>query len=158
MSLAFLDCFSGVAGDMWVGALLDLGLPLRDLQDVVAALGLADRCSLSSQRVRRGSLAGTRFCVDVAAEDASRHRHLPDILETPGFLAAMRLVPIEPEREGRFINLFYLDEHPQQALAALAERVPELSARGRMESPGKAVRLLFAGPYRPLIPLQYDFL
>ena len=84
--------------------------------------------------------------------------HLPDILETPGFLAAMRLVPIEPEREGRFINLFYLDAHPQQALAGLTERVPELSARGRLESPGKAVRLLFAGPYRPLVPLQYDFL
>ena len=83
---------------------------------------------------------------------------LPDILETPGFLAAMRLSSIEPESEGRFINVFYLDEHPKQALAALASRAPELSARGRLASPGDAIRPLFGGPYRPLVPLQYDFL
>lgn len=100
-------------------------------------------------------------------EDASRipevgawydEVHLPDILETPGFLAAMRLEAIEPEREGRFINLFYLDEHPEKALTAFRERIPELQERGRLESPGGAVRPLFGGPYRPLIPFQYDFL
>ncbi len=86
--------------------------------------------------------------------------HIPDILETPGFLAAVHLVPVDPdpERDGRFMNLFYLDAHPARALAALRERMPGLRDRGRLEAPGKAVRLLFGGPFRPLIPLEYDFL
>ena len=78
MTIAWLDCFSGVAGDMWVGALLDAGLPLADLQGPVASLGLD--VSLHAERVKRGSLAGVRFRVNVAAGGAS-HRHLSEILE-----------------------------------------------------------------------------
>lgn len=84
--------------------------------------------------------------------------HLPDIVETPGFLAALRLLPVSPEKQGRFINIFLLDETPAKALAAFRQRVPGLRDRGRLSSPGKSVRLLFGGPYQPLVPLQYDFL
>ncbi len=84
--------------------------------------------------------------------------HIPDILETPGFLAALRLLPIDPEERGRFMNVFLLDELPSKALPAFQARVPELSERGRLSPPGGAVRLLYAAPYRPLVPLQYDLL
>ena len=77
MTLAFLDCFSGVAGDMWVGALLDLGLPLADLEDPVRSLDLG--VTLAAVPVKRGSLAGVHFQVR-GAEGTSTHRHLEDIL------------------------------------------------------------------------------
>ena len=77
-SVAFLDCFSGVAGDMWVGALLDLGVRIAELEGPVASLGL-DGVSLHAERVRRGSLAGTHFQVRLARAPRS-HRHLGDIL------------------------------------------------------------------------------
>ncbi len=78
MTLAFLDCFSGVAGDMWVGALLDLGLPLEDLRPAVESLGLPG-VELHSERVTRGSLCGEHFQVRVAG-GGKPHRHLSDIL------------------------------------------------------------------------------
>lgn len=39
--IAYLDCFAGISGDMFLGALLDVGWPLEALQDVVAKLNLA---------------------------------------------------------------------------------------------------------------------
>jgi pyridinium-3,5-bisthiocarboxylic acid mononucleotide nickel chelatase len=77
-TVALLDCFSGVAGDMWVGAWLDLGLRLADLEGPVASLGLAG-VGLHAERVKRGSLAGTHFRVRLA-ESPRSHRHLGDIL------------------------------------------------------------------------------
>ncbi len=57
-----LDCSSGIAGDMFLGACLDLGLPLELLSDMVARLGLAG-VSVESRRALRGGFAGTRFRV-----------------------------------------------------------------------------------------------
>lgn len=78
MTLAYLDCFSGVAGDMWVGALLDLGLAIDDLRPAVDSLGLPG-VSLHSEPVTRGSLRGEHFQVRVAG-GLKPHRHLSDIL------------------------------------------------------------------------------
>jgi uncharacterized protein (TIGR00299 family) protein len=65
MRIAILDAWSGVAGDMWVGAMLDAGLPLAPLQAAVRSLALPG-VALRAERVRRGGLAGTHFVVDVA--------------------------------------------------------------------------------------------
>ncbi|TMA69994.1 MAG: DUF111 family protein, partial [Deltaproteobacteria bacterium] len=42
MRIVVLDAFSGISGDMTVGALLDLGLPLDRIREAIAALGLRD--------------------------------------------------------------------------------------------------------------------
>jgi uncharacterized protein (TIGR00299 family) protein len=62
MTAYHLDCGSGIAGDMFLGACLDLGLPLAVLSGVVDRLGLAG-VSLESRKARRGGFAGTRFRV-----------------------------------------------------------------------------------------------
>ena len=69
MRFAYFDCFAGAAGDMIVGALLDAGLELEALQEVVGTLELGGY-SISADRVHRAGLAGTKF--DVHVEQAEQ--------------------------------------------------------------------------------------
>lgn len=64
MRVAVLDAWSGVAGDMWVGAMLDLGLPLAPLAAAVQSLQLPG-VSLRAEKVLRAGLSGTHFTVAV---------------------------------------------------------------------------------------------
>jgi uncharacterized protein (TIGR00299 family) protein len=57
-----LDCSSGIAGDMFLGACLDLGMPVEALADAVARLGLAG-VAVESRKASRGGFVGTRFRV-----------------------------------------------------------------------------------------------
>jgi uncharacterized protein (TIGR00299 family) protein len=75
--LLYFDCFSGLAGDMIVGALIDLGVPLDTVRSAVAALPLSG-CELRTEKVERQSIAATRFVVDVDGEQQP-HRHYSDI-------------------------------------------------------------------------------
>jgi pyridinium-3,5-bisthiocarboxylic acid mononucleotide nickel chelatase len=63
MRIAYLDCFSGISGDMFLGALVDVGVSPKLLEDTVAALDLGARLEVS--RVVRGGIAATK--VDVYA-------------------------------------------------------------------------------------------
>lgn len=64
MRVAVFDAFAGVAGDMWVGAMLDLGLPLAPLVDAVRSLQLPG-VSIHAAKVLRSSLSGTHFTVAI---------------------------------------------------------------------------------------------
>lgn len=77
MKIAYLDCFSGLSGDMFLGALLDAGLPLDDLRAVLGSLPLSGY-RLEVNREGRNHLYGTRFVVQVE-EDQHAHRGLNDI-------------------------------------------------------------------------------
>jgi len=61
MRIAYLDCFSGISGDMFLGALVDAGVPARLLEETVAALDVGARLEVS--RVDRGSISAVK--VDV---------------------------------------------------------------------------------------------
>jgi len=71
--VVFLDCVSGVSGDMFVAALLDLGLPLARLKGVLRGLPLRGY-SVRTRRVERAGIAATRFVVEAAHEHAHRGR------------------------------------------------------------------------------------
>ena len=64
MRIAYLECFSGMSGDMFLGALIDAGVPPRVLEETVAALGLGARLEIS--RVVRSGISATK--VDVWAD------------------------------------------------------------------------------------------
>jgi len=61
LKIAYLDCFSGISGDMFLGALVDAGVPFSVLQDAVAGLGLEARLEL--RRVDRSGIDSAK--VDV---------------------------------------------------------------------------------------------
>ena len=79
----YIDCFSGAAGDMFLGALLDLGLPIEALRDALGSLAI-DHGTIAADRVLRAGVSATRFRlvepqgVQVAAAHAPAaqgHRH-----------------------------------------------------------------------------------
>jgi uncharacterized protein (TIGR00299 family) protein len=61
MRIAYLDCFAGIAGDMFLGALIDAGVPVKVLQDATAALGL--NASLRIETVDRSGISCTKVTV-----------------------------------------------------------------------------------------------
>jgi len=78
-AVLYFDCFSGLAGDMVVGALVDLGVPLAVVESAVSRLPLAGY-RLRTEPVTRHSIAATRFVVDVD-EGEQPHRHYSEIRE-----------------------------------------------------------------------------
>ncbi|MBN2126474.1 MAG: nickel pincer cofactor biosynthesis protein LarC [Deltaproteobacteria bacterium] len=91
MKTAYLDCFSGVSGDMFLGALIDAGLPFEVLEGALAALPL-EGYRLRIRREEKSHLFGTRFLVDV---DRSRQvprglREIEEILSRADLNPAVR--------------------------------------------------------------------
>lgn len=62
MTLLYLDLVGGISGDMTVGALLELGVPLERLREALRQVGLTE-VELGRERAERHHLAGTRFLV-----------------------------------------------------------------------------------------------
>src|ERR1017187_10408865 len=63
MRIAYLDGFSGISGDMFLGALVDAGVPFKLFQETVAALDLG--ISLEASRVDRNGISATKVDVIV---------------------------------------------------------------------------------------------
>ena len=61
MRIAYLDCFAGISGDMFLGALVDAGVPLTVLEEATAALGLG--ASLKIETVDRSGIRCTKVHV-----------------------------------------------------------------------------------------------
>jgi uncharacterized protein (TIGR00299 family) protein len=77
MRIAYLDCFSGISGDMFLGALVDAGVSVRLLEDTVAALNIGARIEIS--RVNRSGITAAK--VDVFAPDVHGHEEKDSPLE-----------------------------------------------------------------------------
>jgi uncharacterized protein (DUF111 family) len=66
MRIAYLECFSGMSGDMFLGALVDAGIPARVFGETVAALGVGAKLEIS--RVVRSGISATKVDVWVNGE------------------------------------------------------------------------------------------
>ena len=60
--LLYFDCFSGISGDMLLGALIDAGLPLDELKRALGTLAVSGY-DVSANRVLRAGVSATRFVV-----------------------------------------------------------------------------------------------
>ena len=147
MRIAFLDTFSGISGDMTVGALLDAGLPLAAVRDAVAQLKL-DAVEVAAERVERGGIAATKFHVRVRGEHPDHprtrehhrahrpYREIRELLGTSPLAPAVRAVaavsaPVDLALGVRFIDdeaPWFYRKHMLDSLredyAAIARRRP----------------------------------
>jgi uncharacterized protein (TIGR00299 family) protein len=76
MRIAYLDCFAGISGDMFLGALLDAGVPPQVLHDATAALGL--NATIKIERVDRSGISCTKAHVFEGETLAEGHSHAHD--------------------------------------------------------------------------------
>lgn len=77
MKLLYLDCFSGISGDMWISSLLDLGLSLDELSSYISPLGL--QVELQQESCTISGISACRFRIESSPHPPLRH--LPEIQE-----------------------------------------------------------------------------
>ncbi len=111
MKIACFDCFSGVAGDMIIGALLDAGLPFDQFTSEIDKLELSGY-NMKCERVTRNHIAGTKFTVDVGEKQP--HRTPAEVID--------------------IINKSGLDENIKEKAARIFNRLAEAEAAAHGET------------------------
>ncbi|MFZ0913848.1 MAG: nickel pincer cofactor biosynthesis protein LarC [Candidatus Korobacteraceae bacterium] len=117
MRIAYLECFSGISGDMFLGALLDAGVPFELFQKTVAGLNIG--AELEHSRVRRGGIAATKLDVVVngqkdmpreefwaqqhagsqESEAQPAHKHSHDLRQVRSLSEILRIIAAAPISE-----------------------------------------------------------
>ena len=69
--ILYLDCFSGISGDMMLGALIDLGVDLQYIKDELKNLDI-DGYELKSSKVKVNAIYATRFQVNIKKDQPPR--------------------------------------------------------------------------------------
>jgi uncharacterized protein (TIGR00299 family) protein len=90
MLCAYLDAFSGLSGDMLVGALLDLGLDFNTFKSAMASLSMQD-FELQLRRRELSGISAARFEVQVSQSQPERHlRDIRNIIEDGRFTDSVK--------------------------------------------------------------------
>ena len=116
MKIAYCDAFSGISGDMVIGALLDLGLSLDALKTEYAKLPLDGYTLRQSERVQSG-LRAIKFDVEVIGKQPARSfRSIADMLDIsrlsePVKTTALRIFTRLAEAEAHVHNTSVADVH-----------------------------------------------
>lgn len=98
MRTAYFDCFSGISGDMTLGALIDAGLNFDKVGALLATLNVPGY-DLSTEKVTKHGIAGTKFHVHVR-HPGPHHRRLQDIA------ALIHGSALEPSVQARALAVF----------------------------------------------------
>ncbi|MEO1801721.1 MAG: nickel pincer cofactor biosynthesis protein LarC [Cyanobacteria bacterium J06629_2] len=83
VKIGYLECPTGIAGDMCLGALVDCGLPWQYLVDCLQSLGIEQEYQLSTETVIRNGQSATKVHVELVKPHHEHHHHhsrrLPEI-------------------------------------------------------------------------------
>ena len=112
MKTAYLDCFSGISGDMFLGALLDAGLPFDDLEKTLATLPL-EGYALETAREEKQHLFGTRLTVNVdGGKQPARGLHEIDEIVQGGELSPAVKASVMAIFESIALEEGHIHNHP----------------------------------------------
>ena len=92
MKIAYLDCISGISGDMTLGALIDLGVDLGAVQAGIDSLGLPS-CQLVTEVTKRHGFRAVNLTVQHEPEHAHRHlHHITDMIDGSSLTADQQVL------------------------------------------------------------------
>jgi uncharacterized protein (TIGR00299 family) protein len=119
VTIAILDPFSGISGDMTLGALVGVGLDPDWLRALPSRLAL-DGVTVSVQRVLRGGIACTKVDFDIPAQPHGRHlkqirdivkrADAPPVVKEKADLAFVAIAEVEAEMHGTTVDRVHLHE------------------------------------------------
>lgn len=75
--ILYVDCFSGISGDMFIGALLDLGIDEKKFTNGISKI-LPSEAKIKIRKTKRGNFTGKKFKVEISKK-ITKARHLKDI-------------------------------------------------------------------------------
>jgi len=102
MKSLYFDCFSGVSGDMILGALVDSGVELETIKSELEKLNLTGY-SLKAYQTKRGQIAGTKVDVELAEIQNDPHHHGRHLSEIKKIIEESNL---SDEIKKRSLNIF----------------------------------------------------
>lgn len=119
MKIAYFDCFSGVSGDMILGALIDAGLDIGELESELGKLQISGY-ELRAERTARRGITGTKFNVDITEQGVERklkdivkivdQSSLDDDIKDLGKKIFKELATVEGKLHGRSIEEIHFHE------------------------------------------------
>jgi pyridinium-3,5-bisthiocarboxylic acid mononucleotide nickel chelatase len=121
MRIAYLDCFSGISGDMFLGALVDAGVPVALFEATVAALNIEARLEVS--RVTRAAISATKVDVYALGEkDLPREQYWEEHPARRDHPSAHQHEPVQLLEHNYAVQEAAPHEHqPQRALKDIRE-------------------------------------
>jgi len=121
--IAYIDCQSGISGDMFLGALVDAGVPFKELEEALSSLPIRGY-RLSAKRVKRRGLRATKVDVEIDSSRIAPHQlqtwkdvkstiegsRLADPIKQEGLRIFKRLFQAEAKVHGRRLDRVHLHE------------------------------------------------
>ncbi|MEW6108880.1 MAG: nickel pincer cofactor biosynthesis protein LarC [Nitrospirota bacterium] len=124
MKIAYFDCFSGISGDMCLGAVVDAGAPVNEIKRRLKKLDVKGY-SLTEKKVKRGSISATKIDIILRAEERReklkgkkwkdiqqiiKTSALPEDIKHKGYEVFKNIFDAESKVHGEAINQVHLHD------------------------------------------------